>query len=366
MREVKARRLKEGKYPWKAPYERFTRIDSTAIFIVGPVSGCRKIYDASVLDIRGGGDEELPASWKLLEQVVTNEDGVEEQRPVPVTEFNLIGSGYHLTCYRPTYDPRRRKCVVWSCSPAIDRNSSAVAEVIRAAQNDRDMFPTPQGDNNVDTTIGEASFSWSQMPLTSQKLVSTKKFDPTLTFFRRGAHMPLMLFVGDSTSTRRTPQSRRRREQKAEQRGWGREAREAKGKGKKGRGKGMEASGQIMVGDFNTALYPRGRGRGAGGRKGGGPTTITQYDQDQYDEAVLYWGTDEDFRMVWGGKGWSCDQNPLSSVGWQGTEEDFGLMYPETNMPNPPRYHDAYPHGGGASSSTTGGWWGRRGGWGSH
>jgi len=127
-------------------------------------------------------------------------------------------------------------------------NTSAVAEVITAAKNDREMFPTPKGEKTVDTTMGEASFSWSQMPLTSQKLFSTKKFDPTLTFFRRGAHMPLMLFVGDSTSTRRTPQSRRRREQKAEQRGWGREAREAKGKGKKGRGKGMEASGQIMVG----------------------------------------------------------------------------------------------------------------------
>jgi len=305
--------LKEGKYPWKAPYERFTRIDSTAIFIVGPVSGCRKIYDASVLDIRGGGDEELPRSWKLVEQVVTNEDGVEEQRPVPVTEFNLIGSGYPLTSYRPKSDSNRRQCVVWSCSPAIDRNTSAVAEVITAAKNDREMFPTPKGDKTVDTTIGEASFSWSQMPLTSQKLVSTQKFDPTSNFFRRGAHMPLMLFVGDSTSSRRTPESLRRREQRAEQRGWGRAAREAKGKGKKGRGKGMEASGQIMVGDVNTAPYPSGRGRGAGGRKGGGPTTSTQYDQQphhaQYDQSVLYFGT----------------------------EEDFALMYPETTMPNYPR-----------------------------
>ena len=69
--------------------------------------------------------------------------------------------------------------------------------------------------------------------------------------------MPLMICVGNTASTRRKPEAKRRREKKAELRGWGREAREAKGKGKKG---GANGDG---------ARDPRGSGWTKGGEKGG-------------------------------------------------------------------------------------------------
>ena len=62
-------------YPWQAPCEAVTRMDSTAMFIIGPLVGCRKVYDESAIDLRGDGSEGLLADWKLMEQNVEDEDG---------------------------------------------------------------------------------------------------------------------------------------------------------------------------------------------------------------------------------------------------------------------------------------------------
>ena len=53
-------------YPWMSRDETLPRIDSTAIFIIGPLDGCRKRFDASVFKIRGSGVPELPQGWKLM------------------------------------------------------------------------------------------------------------------------------------------------------------------------------------------------------------------------------------------------------------------------------------------------------------
>ena len=225
-------------YPWEAPYEQKTRIDSTGIFIIGPVLGIRKVYDASALDIRGGGEEDQPAGWQLVQQVVQGPSGEETRRATPVTDISIMGSGCPLASYRPVHPARMQQLLRWAFTPTTDRNSSAVAEVTHAATHDREMFPI----RPVDTEMGLASWNWSQMPAIKQKLVTLEKFDPELTLFRRGAHMPLMICVG--ASGRRTPEARERREQRAEERGWGREAREAKGKGKK-RGWGREARRRV-------------------------------------------------------------------------------------------------------------------------
>lgn len=218
-------------YPWRAPFETTTRIDSTAIFIVGPVNGIRKCFDASALgiipaqpsaaDLRGGGS--MPAGWQLVDQVVKGPAGVEERRPAPVPDSPIIGQGYPLSSYRPVH-ARIRSFVGWAFEPALE--FSAVAEVAEAWKHDKDMFPTKPDD----TQKGWPTWSLPTMPGIKQKLITKMQFDPENELFKRGAHMPLMIFVGNNCDTRRTPEAHARRGAAAAKRGWGK----GKGKGKSG------------------------------------------------------------------------------------------------------------------------------------
>ena len=264
-------------YPWEAPYEQNTHTHtySIGIFIIGPVLGIRKVYDASALDIRGGGEEDQPAGWQLVQQVVQGPSGEETRRATPVTDISMAsGSGCPLASYRPINPARMQQLLRWAFTPTTCTNSSAVAEVTHAATHDRHMFPI----RPVDTEMGLASWSWSQMPAIKQKLVTQEKFDPELTLFRRGAHMPLMVCVG--ASGRRTPEARERREQRAEERGWGREAREAKGKGKKGRERAHAAGDPRgggwtdgdAAGDLGSSMWGRSRPCGDAARDPRGGT----------------------------------------------------------------------------------------------
>ena len=131
------------------------------------------MYDASALDIRGGGEEDLPAGWQLVQQIVQGPDGEETRRATPVTGISIIGSGFPLASYRPGHPARMQQLVRWAFTPTTCRNSSAVAEVTHAATHDREMFPI----RPVDTRMGLASWSWSQMPAIKQKLVTQQKLD---------------------------------------------------------------------------------------------------------------------------------------------------------------------------------------------
>ena len=222
-------------YPFKAPYETTTRIDSTAIFIVGPVDGIRKIFDASALgispaqpsatDFRGGGD--MPEAWRLKEKVEKGPDGRERnRRPHSVPKSSVLGSGYHLTSYRPQNASRMQTMVRWNFEPAID-NESAVAEVVDARRRDKDLFPTM---SFLRKMPGGQSEHWPSMPLVEQKLVGTQMFDPKNEFFRKGAHMPLMIFVGGNKDTRRSDAAVQKRNAKRQAIRDGK----CKGKGKRG------------------------------------------------------------------------------------------------------------------------------------
>lgn len=267
------------------------------------------MHDASALGIRGGGDAEMDAGWQLVEQVVKDPAGVERLRPAPLTEFSLVGSGYPLTSYRPTLESRRQQFVAWAFTPAIDKNSPAVAEVIKAAKQDMDMFPV----RPLDTTMGQASWSWSQMPAIKQKLVTQAKFDPGLNLFRRGAHMPLMIYVGNPASTRRKPEAKMRREERATLRGWGRKAREAKGKGKNCGAKGDGAP------DPRGSGWTKGHEKGSetGGKEGSKKGGQENNDWAEGDDGGAVsqaassavaggrWDGSEWSEWEWGGSGWS-------------------------------------------------------------
>ena len=95
------------------------------------------VYDDSALGIRDGGVGEVPASWRLVEQVLIDSDVSQTRSPAPVTEFCLMASGRPLIRYRPVHEARREQFVSWAFTLAIDRNSSAVAEVTAAATQDK-------------------------------------------------------------------------------------------------------------------------------------------------------------------------------------------------------------------------------------
>ena len=153
----------------------------------------------------------------------------------------LLGQGFPLASYRPEHPPRREQFVLWTFTPVFDKASPAVAGIMDMTTK-RDAFPF-----GVKTSIGPPSWSWPEDAPSKQKLVSVKHFDPQQEFFKRGAHMPLMIFVGAQSDIRRSKAAQRKRAAAADRRGWNWERRQttqpgrSKGKGKnesKGKGKG--------------------------------------------------------------------------------------------------------------------------------
>ena len=91
-----------------------------------------------------------------------------------------------------------RQVVEWAMAPAIDRNSSAVAEVCQAAKKAKGndpLFSIP-----VNPGIGSESWDWPILPRVVQKPVEFRMFvgeqasTQPENIFTKGAHMPLMIF----------------------------------------------------------------------------------------------------------------------------------------------------------------------------
>ena len=72
----------------------------------------------------------------------------------------------------------------------------------------------------VDFTTGDDTKQWPRMCICKQKLVNSELFDPYKQFCKRGAHMPLMVFIGDIGKERRTVEGRFMRAWEADERGW--------------------------------------------------------------------------------------------------------------------------------------------------
>ena len=192
-----------------------------------------------------------------------------EKRPYGVPRMGVLGQGYPLASYRPGERTRREQFVQWTFTPAFDAVSPAVAEIIERARRDKAMLPF-----EVDSSIGSSSWSWPEGQISKQKLAGYDLFDPEREFFKRGTHMPLMVFMGASNESRRSEDALRRRAANAARRGWTSERRQStkvesespdgadhlKGNQK---GKGMHARGAGKPSD--------GKGKGGkGGARGGG------------------------------------------------------------------------------------------------
>ena len=176
----------------------------------------------------------LPSNCSMVMETLRDGNGKEiGKRRYRVPMFGCVGQGHPLTAYRPDHTPRKIQFVLWTFTHVFDQDSPAVAEIM-AMTKKKDAFPS-----GVDTSIGSSSWSWPGDVPSKQKLISFKEFDPTEQFFKRGAHAPLMIFLGGHSETRRTKKAQERRALKADARGFTWEYRQPTQKGKSnGKGKG--------------------------------------------------------------------------------------------------------------------------------
>ena len=125
-----------------------------------------------------------------------------------------------ITSFKPDHPVRRRKLIKDYFTPALQSNAPAQLEMVRLAL-DKDYFPF-----GVDTSLGRYSWDLPEDKKSRQKLCKFELFDPSLTYFPRGAHAPLMCFMGKSSDGRRSDEARIRRYARADTRGWTHERRQ--------------------------------------------------------------------------------------------------------------------------------------------
>ena len=168
-----------------------------------------------------------------------------------------------------------------------------MAEIITSAGSNKDMFPFP-----VNTAIGSHSWQWPTLPLLKQKPVNVRMFDPFQVMSTRGARMPLMLFMGMPSDTRRTREATQGRTQKAADRGWT-QARIRQFTLAKGKGQGKDEN------ELAT--------RGGGGQR---RELAAHGDDRRYDTA---WDSNADSWWTRGGGGWTRGRE-----GWNSWRQAWG------------------------------------------
>ena len=186
---------------------------------------------------------ERSADNSMVMEILRDDTGKElSQKRFDVAEITEKGQGFELSCYMPDSDAMKAKFVdmTFEVQAPSEYQHSAVVEVRADMKQKAEVAGFPC----VDFTTGETSWDWSHMPICKQKLVKIEKFDPFKKFSKKGARMPLMVFIGDKGKNRRTHEGRARRDVKADERGWHAEKRTpwlfdgTKGKGAPTRGGG--------------------------------------------------------------------------------------------------------------------------------
>ena len=200
-------------------------MDSCGVFVIGPWRGVRLNYDCSLFKIVA--PVRTPNNSMVME-VIRDEHGKEiNRKPYERHEYLILKrdqvQGYPLSSYLPKNDAKEQH-VRWTFD-CVQDDQSAVAEQWAATERKPCWYPEANWD------FAAESWGWPEMAPCSQKLVDYKKFDPDKTYFARGAHMPLMVFIGDKSKTRRTREARASRTVKQGNRGFPRERIEAMKRG---------------------------------------------------------------------------------------------------------------------------------------
>ena len=171
-----------------------------------------------------------PVECSLVKEILRDAHDKETgRRDYPVPEHAMVGSGFPLKSYHPQHRPRLELFVHNTFTFVSSKSESAVVDMMECAQ---DVTAFPSG---VNKDIGSSSWDWEEDVRCKQKLSDFKLFDPEQQFFKRGAHVPLMIFLGSHSQQRRSREANQRRNKKADERGWNyyrRHQNKGKGKGK--------------------------------------------------------------------------------------------------------------------------------------
>ena len=236
-----------------------TKIDSTAIFIIGPLAGATLLFDDNwILQTSEDKWSKKPPHFKTkLNDEVKDAKGLTiEERPRTIPKFKILGQGYELNKYQPkdknsnntnrnehnaeeeeetTTIEKVTQCVRWTFDPCFVQDdgwgkskspvtfTGSLEHIKKEAQrNSRNIWTVKPTE-----TIGEGRpedgllpvWKWPEFPVVKQKLVDPNKFDIDVTgeakrsFMDKGAHMPLLMFTrGES---RRSPQAMAERNKKS-------------------------------------------------------------------------------------------------------------------------------------------------------
>jgi hypothetical protein len=277
--------------------------------LIGPSAGIRTVYNAASIIADAEEETDRPKGWQNVEHIVHDADGkVVRRQPFPLSRCES-GAGEELKNYRPKDAAKIKEFVQWSCGASVEMTSPAMAGPRLASEK-----VGPQGGELVVTgapegrSKGAPSWDWRPLPPCSQKLVEMEKFDPSRALFPRGAHMPIMAFLGNCS--RRSPAARARRAKRADERGWNYERRRAGQSPTRGGG-GPEASGKGKGKRWTGGLGENSQGQPAAssGSHGGGGG----------DDAAAAWRAGEGHTRNGGGReGWSSHSwNTRDGGGWR-------------------------------------------------
>ena len=150
-------------YPWQKDGDTSVKMDSVAIFLIGPCAAVRRVFDPSVLGIAA---PELPLAWANTQQILRNDKGAEISRaPTEVNRLTRAGQGYPLETYTPKGASERKNTLIrWTFSAARERSDSVVTENVSASENNKGMFPT-----TPDGAIGNLPWTWPLLPPAKQE-----------------------------------------------------------------------------------------------------------------------------------------------------------------------------------------------------
>ena len=294
-------------YPWQKIGAPTPAIDSCAIFLIGPSASIRTVFDAATIIDDAREETDRPKGWQKVEQVVFDADGKVVRRQHFPLSLCESGAGEPLAHYRPQGE-KIKEFVQWSCEASVEMTSPAVAGPRLACGRAKNLGGELVIKSCGGTDMGAPSWDWRLLPPCSQKLVEMEKFDPSRCLFPRGAHMPIMAFLGNGS--RRSPAARARRAKRADERGWNYERRHAGQSPTRGGG-GPEASGKGKGKRWTGGQEEKSQGQPAassGSRGGGGG-----------DRAAAAWRAGDVHTRDGGGhQGWSSHSWKTRDSGvWQ-------------------------------------------------
>ena len=250
------------------------KIDSTAIFIIGPLAGATILFDDNwVLGIKEEDQRsKMPSTFKTkeIDEVQDGHGNVTESFTRTIPHRTTLGQGFQLDKYRPKdemeelrgrgakpnvhnyleEDPKSihklDQCVRWTYDPCcVDVNGLCNSNgSVTFSGSFEQIGEEAQTNVNHNSSIWRARpkkgigegkdgiqpvWKWPEFPSVKQKLVDPSQFDIDVTgkenrrFFEKGAHMPLMTFTkGESRrSQERTKARKQKHKQKAREKNKG-------------------------------------------------------------------------------------------------------------------------------------------------